>query len=188
MTRLWPQPWRATYAANVYSRSILEVPAPRHPLQTRKFLLSAEAWILLLRTSIVAVLPSSPFVPTVLVIDDEDGPREALRLVLKPHCRVLAATGGEEALDILAREKVDVITLDLRMPGLDGVATLERIREIDPEVAVVIVTGFGSKETVTETIFLGAFSYLNKPFHATDLLDTIRQALTNRRLPGTRGA
>ena len=119
--------------------------------------------------------------PTVLVVDDETGPRESLRLVLRPHCRVLTAGGGEEALQILARESVDIVTLDLRMPELDGVRTLERIRQIDPDVEVIIVTGFGSKESVIDAFYLGAFSYINKPFHVTDILETIRQAHQNRR-------
>jgi DNA-binding NtrC family response regulator len=119
--------------------------------------------------------------PTVLVVDDETGPRESLRLVLRPHCRVLTADGGKDALRILAREAVDVVTLDLRMPELDGVRTLERIREIAPDVEVIIVTGFGSRESVIDTLYLGAYSYINKPFHVTDILETIRQAYRNRR-------
>jgi DNA-binding NtrC family response regulator len=119
---------------------------------------------------------------TVLVIDDEEGPREALSLVLKARFRVVRATTGEEALEILRREAVDVVTLDLRMPGLDGVATLERIRTFAPDLPVVVVTGYGSKETLADTLFLGVFSYLNKPFHASELLETVRSALESRGL------
>ncbi|MGH7860299.1 MAG: response regulator [Candidatus Binatia bacterium] len=119
--------------------------------------------------------------PTVLVIDDETGPREALRMVLKPHFRVLTANCGEEALATLRHEKVDVITLDLRMPGFDGVTTLELIREIAPEIGVVVITGFGSRETLMDTVYLGAFSYMNKPFHVSDVLETVREALERSR-------
>lgn len=130
---------------------------------------------------VMALQGRNPGLPTVLVIDDETGPREALRMVLKPHFRVLTAAGCEEALTILSREKVDVITLDLRMPGLDGVATLELIREIAPDVGVVVITGFGSRETLMDTVYLGAFSYMNKPFHVSDVLDTVRQAFESSR-------
>jgi DNA-binding NtrC family response regulator len=122
-----------------------------------------------------------PCPPTVLVVDDETGPREALRLVLGREYRVLTASGGDQALAILRNEPVDVVTLDLRMPGLDGVATLERIREISTEVEVVIITAFGSNESVGETLYLGAFSYLNKPFPAGQVRDTVRQAVDSRR-------
>ena len=124
--------------------------------------------------------PSTP--RTVLIVDDETGPREALRLVLKPYFRVFTADGGTAALEILAREDVDAVTLDLRMPGLDGVRTLEQIREVAPDLEVVIVTGYGDKESVMDTIYLGAFSYINKPFHASDVLETIRRACEHRRL------
>ena len=125
--------------------------------------------------------PSGERNSTVLVVDDEPGPREALRMVLKPHFRVLTASGGEEAVEILRRERIDVLTLDLRMPKLDGVRTLERIREVSADVEVVVVTGFGDRESVMDTIYLGAFSYINKPFHMSDILETIRQACERRR-------
>jgi DNA-binding NtrC family response regulator len=125
---------------------------------------------------------------TVLIVDDEVGPRESLRMVLSPDFRVLSASGGEEALAILRRERVDVVTLDLRMPGLDGTETLKKIREIDPDVNVVILTAFGSKETVMDTIYLGAFSYINKPFHAGEIRETIQQACELRRKAYDRSA
>lgn len=113
---------------------------------------------------------------TVLVVDDETGPRESIRRVLAPYYNVLAASGGEEALEILSREEIDVVTLDLRMPGLDGTATLEQIRAMERAVEVIIVTAYGSSETVMDTIYLGAFSFLNKPFAVGEILQTVREA------------
>ena len=72
--------------------------------------------------------------PTILVVDDENGPREAFRLVLEDHFNVLTAESGSAALDVLRENRVDVVTLDLMMPFLSGIETLKRIRELDPEV------------------------------------------------------
>ncbi|MGH7899156.1 MAG: response regulator [Candidatus Binatia bacterium] len=129
----------------------------------------------------MAVSDRTPGPPTVLVVDDEEGPREALRMVLAQQFRVLTAASGEQALAIVARDPVDVVTLDLRMPGLDGVATLELMRQIAPDLGVVVITGYGSRETVMDTVYLGAFSYMNKPFHVTDVLDTVRRACGSSR-------
>src|SRR2546430_9645007 len=80
----------------------------------------------------------------VLIVDDEAGVRESLRFLLDPHFRVQAVSSGEAALQVLLRETVDVILLDLTMPGIGGVETLARIREVDESVEVVIITGYGS--------------------------------------------
>ncbi len=112
----------------------------------------------------------------VLVVDNEDGPREALRFILQRQFRVLSATGGEEALAILRREPVDVVTLDLAMPGIDGLETLAHMREIVPDVEVVIVTGYGSYDSARQAIRLRAFDFLEKPFQASKVLDVIQRA------------
>ncbi len=113
---------------------------------------------------------------SVLIVDDEEGPRQALEYVLRPHFRVLAASSGEEAIDILRRERVDVVTLDLSMPGTDGLATLSRIREIIPEIAVVIVTAKGTLDNAKEAVRLRAFDFIQKPFSAAAVLDVISKA------------
>jgi PleD family two-component response regulator len=77
---------------------------------------------------------------TVLVVDDEAGIRESLRLILEPHYRVLTADTGEAALGILERERISVMTLDLRMPGWDGLETPLRVREIEAALEVIIVS------------------------------------------------
>ncbi len=113
---------------------------------------------------------------SVLIVDDEEGPRRALEYVLQPHFRVVTAASGGEAIDILRRERVDVVTLDLSMPGIDGLATLARIREIIPEIAVVIVTAQGTFDNAKEAVRLRAFDFIQKPFSAATVLDVIHKA------------
>src|SRR5262245_39852948 len=102
--------------------------------------------------------------PTVLIVDDEFGPRESLRTILKPDYQVLVAQEGEQAISFVEQTKVDVVLLDLRMPGLSGIRVLEKIKSIDPGIEVILVTGYASYDTVLEALRLHAFDYIPKPF------------------------
>src|SRR5262245_40434258 len=88
--------------------------------------------------------------PRVLIVDDELGVRESLRAILGKDCEVFTASSGDDALSLLAHEPMDLVTLDLRMPGLGGIAVLERIKKIDPEVEALIITGYGSLDTAIQ--------------------------------------
>jgi DNA-binding NtrC family response regulator len=123
----------------------------------------------------VATAPS-----TVLVVDDEDGPREALRLVLESQFRVLTADGGAAALRALAETPVDVVTLDLRMPGMDGFETLRRIHALDPEIEVVIVSAVPPFQVDRESPRMRAFDVVRKPFSATEMMATAERAAAHR--------
>ena len=114
---------------------------------------------------------------TVLVVDDDPGPREALGLVLEHDFRVLFAQNGREALGVLARNVVDVVTLDLQMPGLTGEQTLALLRETDPDVQVIIVTGHSSLETAIAALRLRAFDYISKPFEARKVRALVKNAV-----------
>jgi len=118
----------------------------------------------------------------ILVVDDEAGVRESLRFVLEPHFIVFTAESGEAALDALRKEPVDVVLLDLTMPGLGGVETLARIRELDEAVEVVIITGYGSYQTAVETLRLRAFDYITKPLDIDRMLAIIQRAEESHRL------
>jgi len=118
--------------------------------------------------------------PTVLVVDDEQGAREALRVILEPEFRVLVADGGEAALTILGREPVSVMTLDLRMPGLSGSETLLAVREADADVEVVVVTGFGTYPDALRALRLRALEFVTKPFDASRVREAVRQAHARR--------
>lgn len=117
---------------------------------------------------------------TVLVVDDEIGPRESLRAILKPEYQVLVATEGEQAVRLVTEGPVDVVLLDLRMPGVSGIRVLERIKEINPDIEVILITGYASYETVLEALRLHAFDYIPKPFNIPQLRDMVRRAVTRR--------
>ena len=112
----------------------------------------------------------------ILIVDDEAGVRESLRFLLDPHFRVQAVPSGEAALQVLLRETVDVILLDLTMPGIGGVETLARIREVDEAVEVVIITGYGSYQSAVDALRLRAFDYITKPLDSKRVLSTVRRA------------
>lgn len=111
----------------------------------------------------------------VLIIDDELGPRESLRILLKKEYDVLTADSVQRGLDLLREHNPDVVVSDIRMPGVNGIEGLKRIREINSDVPVIMLTGYGALETAQEAIRLGANDYMKKPFDATDMLEIIRR-------------
>ena len=117
---------------------------------------------------------------TILVVDDEIGPRESLRAILKPEYTVLIATEGEQALKIVEETPLDVVLLDLRMPGISGISVLERIKAFNPDIEVILITGYASYETVLEALRLHAFDYISKPFNIPELREKVRLAVKRR--------
>ncbi len=120
---------------------------------------------------------------SVLVVDDEVGPRESLKMILKPFYHVYTADNGTDALALMKVHKIDLVTLDLKMPGLHGTEVLQVIRRDHNETDVVIVTGFGGLKTAVDGIRFGAADYLLKPFNITEMLTTIRRVLDRRQSP-----
>ncbi len=116
----------------------------------------------------------------VLVVDDEPGVRESLRAILYGDYDVLTASSGEQALAIVAREPVDIMTLDLKMPGLGGVGVLQRVKQIDPDIEVLIITGNGSLDSAVEGLRLRAFDYLTKPFDCERVRHLVQTAWARR--------
>ena len=123
-----------------------------------------------------------PEQPTVLVVDDEVGPRESLRAILKPDYQVLVAAEGEQAVHVVEQKPVDVVLLDLRMPGLSGMRVMEKIKAIDPAIEVIVVTGYASYESVLEGLRLHAFDYIPKPFNVPHLRETVKRAAAQHHL------
>jgi response regulator RpfG family c-di-GMP phosphodiesterase len=119
--------------------------------------------------------------PSVLIVDDERGPRESLRMILAPDHRVLQARSGAEALEILGTESVDLVTLDLNMPGMKGQDLMRTIRSEYPEVEVIIITGCGSLESAAEGIRSGICDYLQKPFDVVQVSASVARALSRHR-------
>jgi signal transduction histidine kinase len=118
--------------------------------------------------------------PRVLVVDDELGVRESLRAILQSDCDVLTAGSGDQALEMIERESVDLMTLDLKMPGLGGMGVLERAKQIDPDLEVLIITGYGSFDTAVEGLRFRAFDFLAKPFDCDQVRTLIRKAYARR--------
>jgi PAS domain S-box-containing protein len=125
--------------------------------------------------------------PRILVVDDELGPRESLRMILKPVYEIETADSGAVALETLGRFHPDVVFMDIKMPHMDGIELLQRIKRIDPSIEVVMITAYASLDTVKNALTHGAFEYLIKPFSRRDLEDTARRALARRQTElGTR--
>jgi two-component system response regulator PilR (NtrC family) len=119
----------------------------------------------------------------ILVVDDEEILQDVLGLLLrKEGFRPLLARSGEEALVVLDRETVDLVLLDLMLPGMSGLEVLRQIRQRDPEQVVVVITAFSSIEGAIEAMREGAFHYIPKPFKNEEVLLTVRKGLDQRRL------
>jgi YesN/AraC family two-component response regulator len=118
---------------------------------------------------------------TVLVIDDEAGVRESLRTILSGECTVYTATTGTEALGLIETTPIDVVTLDLRMPGIGGIGLLERIKAHDQDIEVLIITGYSSFDSAIDGIRLRAFDYVSKPFDIEHVRGLVRSAAARGR-------
>ena len=113
----------------------------------------------------------------VLVVDDEKALVKAIVATLREVDEsAWGAHSGKECLEVLQKENIDVIILDIKMPGMDGVETLQAIKQKFPLVEVVMLTGHGTIETSVECMKLGAFDYILKPADFSELLDKIRAA------------
>jgi signal transduction histidine kinase len=120
--------------------------------------------------------------PQILVIDDEIGPRESLRMLLKPNYQVHTADCVEAGLKLLREKQPDTIVMDIRMPGMNGIEGLRKIREIDPHLSVIMLTGFGALETAKEALRLGANDYISKPFDTGEMRDIIGRNVERTRV------
>lgn len=120
---------------------------------------------------------------TVLLVDDEEDFRLTLaKRLAKRNLQVLAAANGEEALAAIRASAVDVVALDVRMPGMDGIDVLQAIKAHDPLIEVVMLTGHASVEAAVEGMDHGAFDYLMKPVGIDELLYKLQDAYEARRI------
>jgi len=130
-------------------------------------------------------MTASTDLPRVLVIDDEIGPRESLRMLLKPNYQVQTANCVEAGLKLLREKRPDAIVMDIRMPGMSGIEGLRQIREIDPHLSVIMLTGFGALDTAKEALRLGANDYISKPFDAREMQEVIGRNVERTRVQRT---
>jgi two-component system nitrogen regulation response regulator NtrX len=121
--------------------------------------------------------------PSILIVDDEPGVRSALGGVLRDEgYEVDAVDSGEACLERLARQSYDVVVLDVWLPGMDGLATLARMRERQIDVQVVMISGHGNIESAVRAIKMGAFDFVEKPLSLDKTVLVVRNALRQRRL------
>jgi len=120
---------------------------------------------------------------TILVVDDEKVIRDGCTLALKPEgYRVATAENGQQALELLARENVEVVLCDLKMPVMGALEVLEVMGEKYPDIPVVIITGHGTVDDAVECMKRGAYDFITKPFRLDHLILCVRRALTKQRL------
>lgn len=116
---------------------------------------------------------------TILVIDDEPGIRDMLVHELSQEgFEVEAAENGLAGVEAVKRRRFDLAITDFRMPGMNGAETVEALRAVDPDLAVIVATGYASLETTDTFMKSGAFDYIEKPFDLPDLLSLLEAAMT----------
>ncbi len=121
--------------------------------------------------------------PTILIVDDESSIRMALQGILEDEgYRVTMANDGLDALSALQKEIPDLVLLDIWMPRLDGLETLQRVKELYPDLAVVMISGHGTIETAVKATKLGAFDFIEKPLSLEKVLVTVHNAIGMSRL------
>ncbi|MDZ7413582.1 MAG: response regulator, partial [candidate division KSB1 bacterium] len=120
---------------------------------------------------------------SILLVDDEAIVRESLSAWLEDEGFVVYAAGsGEEALGLLAKAKPDVAVIDIKMPGMDGLTLLKRLRELDDRLPVVMMTAHATVESAVRSMRDGAYDYVMKPFPPEKLTNLIRHIVSHHRL------
>lgn len=117
----------------------------------------------------------------ILVVDDDLGPRESMRMILKNTHNVYTADNGESALRLMEEKPIDLVTLDLKMPGMQGMDVLKEIKRINNDVEVIIVTGYGTLHTATEAMKHGVNSYITKPYNIDEITSLVEKAIEHRK-------
>ncbi|NOX96740.1 MAG: sigma-54-dependent Fis family transcriptional regulator [Nitrospirae bacterium] len=119
----------------------------------------------------------------ILIVEDKGFEKEMLcRSLARENYQITSARDGKEALSLFRQDNYDVVLSDLKMPGMDGIALLQALIEMDSEVTIILMTAYGSVKSAVQAMKLGAFDYLTKPFDSEELKVTIKRALDYRRL------
>lgn len=118
----------------------------------------------------------------ILIVDDDAGPRESLNMILKPFYIIYLASNGEEALAMVKQYPIDLVVLDLKMPGLQGTDILKEIKRQHSDIEVIVLTGYGSLKSAVESIRYGAADYLLKPFNVAEIISVINKTLHKKKV------
>ena len=128
--------------------------------------------------------PASPTRPqgTLLIVDDEEGPRQSLRSIFKDEYNILLAGDGPTAIALAQNNNIDVAVLDVRLVGMSGIEVLERLRDVNPKIDVVIMTAFESIDTMRQALRLGVRDYITKPFDVCAMRAAVDSAMPRHTL------
>jgi signal transduction histidine kinase len=121
---------------------------------------------------------------TILVVDDEEGPRMSLRVIFKDSYNLLMAEDGPTAIELAQKNDIDVAILDIRMAGMSGIEVLERLRFVKPDIEAIMITAFETTDTIRQALRLRACDYLNKPFDLAAIRAAVTGAMQRRMLEG----
>src|SRR5246127_917127 len=119
---------------------------------------------------------------TLLIVDDEDGPRQSLRVIFKDDYQILLANDGPSAITLAQHHRIDVAVCDIRMAGMSGIEVLERLKYVDPSIEVVMMTAFETTDTMRQALRLRACDYINKPFDISTMRAAVSNAMQRRTL------
>src|SRR5512146_226394 len=121
---------------------------------------------------------------TLLIVDDEEGPRQSLQVIFKDDYDLLLASDGTQAIELAQNNRIDVAVLDIRMAGVSGIDVLERLKYVDPTIEVVMMTAFETTDTMRQALRLRACDYINKPFDLATMRAAVATAMQRRTLEG----
>src|ERR1700690_166958 len=119
---------------------------------------------------------------TLLVVDDEDGPRQSLRVIFKDEYNLLMAEDGPTAIELAKQHPIDVAVLDIRMAGMSGIEVLERLKYVNPNTEAIMMTAFETTDTIRQALRLRACDYINKPFDLATIRSAVATAMQRRML------
>ncbi len=121
---------------------------------------------------------------TLLIVDDEEGPRMSLRVIFKDNFDLLMAEDGPTAIELAQKHEVDVAILDIRMAGMSGIEVLERLRFVRPDIEAIMITAFETTDTIRQALRLRACDYINKPFDIATIRTAVTAAMQRRMIEG----
>ncbi len=119
---------------------------------------------------------------TLLVVDDEEGPRQSLRVIFKDEYDLLMAEDGTTAIELALKNDIDVAVLDIRMAGMSGIEVLERLKYVNPNMEAIMMTAFETTDTIRQALRLRACDYINKPFDIATIRAAVGLAMQRRTL------
>ena len=133
-------------------------------------------------SELIAVAPAPKRRGTLLVVDDEEGPRMSLRVIFKDTYTMLMAEDGPTAIDLAQKHNIDVAILDIRMAGMSGIEVLERLRFVCPDIEAIMITAYETTDTIRQALRLRACDYINKPFDISTIRNAVSGAMQRRML------